>query len=453
MPTLESLILELEVQGGAQAQQNVNRTAQSVQQLGQAANTAGQQTTSIYNSMKSLGGLTNLFNAPAGAFGGGMGGSIAGAGGGMAGGGGGIGGMMNMAAVAGPLGFAVMAFSKIAEIAGQIVAKFQEFWREAVAFAKEFLDIKSLTGGTDKQAIGIQNRFTAAGIPASSVARDLARLADTGQNPAGQNALSKLHVSRFTQGADGTMRRKNGAELFEDVTASLRNMADGVRKVKIETELFGERGAIAMQSVFRITDAQQANLDRLTAAFSGEGAKAITTAQASMNILGQTMMERIVYPITTQVAPVLQFFADKIALVINYFSDLNDAMGGQLGRQLAMIAGLVGTVITALIINISSLITVLEALLWPFSKLFDIIVDGMKKLGIDKILEHFGVDVNGDKRKDPLANRALSAAERTADGMDKLNGKIVGGLSSERGNMTKTNIELESAIARALVGG
>lgn len=229
--------------------------------------------------------------------------------------------------------------------------------REAISayveFGRQVSDIKDLTGASAKEAAQAAELFRVAGVKDATAVRDFIRLSKDFRTAQGNSGLLALGISPTNMNGDAMA-------LFDQIANKLNAMQDGVRKTQIMEELFGARGATAMLPLLRMTEEQRHQVQALGDAFNSEGLAAIQEFTFASNLLGETLMVKVAYPIAQRLLPILTGLTNAVIGVLDAFGRINEATHGILGMALAF--GAVGTAIGAIMIAIPPLIAALSSL-------------------------------------------------------------------------------------------
>jgi hypothetical protein len=218
-------------------------------------------------------------------------------------------------------------------------------------FGTQVANIRDLTGASAKESAEAAELFRVAGVKDTQAIRDYLRLAKDLQSSQGQQGLGMLGISS-TQG-------ENSVHLLGRIIDKLQQMPAGIQKARVEEELFGTRGAVALQGLLRLTHEQREQALALGDAFGSEGLAAIQSFQFGIAMLGETVMVKLVYPFAQRLLPVLGFIVDKTIVFTAWVGHLNSMTGGVLVFAGAFAA--IGTAIAGVMMVIPPLLTALKS--------------------------------------------------------------------------------------------
>ena len=392
MATLSELLIKLRAQGAAAAAAAVKSVSQQVRETGQAANTSAGGVNNFTKSVQAFSQMSRSFGGGGGGLLGRLMGGASSIGnlqkllsaakapviGPTASGGNLADGAFSMAAMAGA-GLVIAAITAMFEVLKTAIAEASEFTRETQA-------LRSVTGGTAGEAAGLHAAFAAAGVSQGMGIREVEKIEQAARTAKGSRALGQLGVGRGSG---------DGIQDFTKIIAALSKMQDGVKKTRIEMDLFGARGVASLGPLLRMTEFQTAQIKYLSRAFNGGALTDIERMNTSFNLLGETILQRLVVPFTAKLAPALDDTAKLIMLIVNGLSVLNDWMGGDL----------------------------LPNLFGPFTQILNEYADFKKALG-------FG------------GNEDSNNIKRTADATEEMK-KLIGGGKNAQGLKSELDIEFE----------
>ena len=388
---------------------------------------------------------------------GGLAAALAGVGG--SGGAGGAGGAasailkmtQSMAAVGAAVAGVAVAFGLVArEIAIAI--------GEAEKFGKEILTIQHITGSTVSQATEFSNLFKVTG---ANGLHDILELTDKLKTAEGIGALSQLGIKLDT--------KASGLDTLAKVIEALRGVKDGVLKTQLEMRLFGLRGVEALQGILMMTDSQFNAVKRLSEYTDEAGLKAFNSFQVSVSLLGETILQGLVFPILSKVLPAFEWMIDRVTDFVNGLAKINKMTGGILGVALAFGAVAAGIIFAAAAMaafaatSIGASIAVFT--LDTATAIFDALVGNWGAIaaaaaigGIvatiagggdwaSKIGETIGKWFGNSHGSDPHA-KALKDLHET---VLEIKGQMIGG--GDRGHRVQAEIEGDYALHRTMVAG
>ena len=309
----------------------------------------------------------------------------------------------------------------------------------AIKRAREILNIQSLSGSNTKASATFAFSAAAAGLTDTQAVREIIQTARIPQRPQAVQAASKLGIRVNPQ--------EGAVETFNKVLDALSKMQDGIKKTNIEFAMFGASGTRALQPILRMTAGQREAVNALGAAYTRQGAEAIESFEVSGRLLQETFDQRFVMPIMEKVLPALTALIDRVSLLIDWFSDLNDKSGGILAYVtiFTAIAGAVWLVIGALTaLNAKQVITntlqaIWDALSGNWGALAAAVAVGGVAVGGAIAYNHY----TGTKDDEIAKN-----TKETAEGVKQMNGRLVGG--GERGRRAMSGAQADYAIAHAL---
>ena len=203
--------------------------------------------------------------------------------------------------------------------------------------AKSIQTVADLSGSTLRESAQAVALFRGAGISDTTAIRDMLRLGRDMSNPAALGALSRLGVVMTPQ--------KSGVQVLKETLAALDRMPDSLLKTSLEVQAFGQRNVVALQTLRMMTHEQRDSLTALGDAVDTKVLPAFTRFQASMNILGLTVLVKIVGPLASKLLPVFQKVVDFTTNVVKGFDKLNEKTGG-----LAMVGLVFGGIAASIVL-------------------------------------------------------------------------------------------------------
>jgi hypothetical protein len=218
---------------------------------------------------------------------------------------------------------------------GVIAAAVKKATDEYSAFGTEVMNIRDLTGASARESARAASLFRVAGVSDMQAMRDILKLSKDAFSSQGASAMSMLGVPANTG--------QTGLALFNQIADALQKYPAGIQKAEIETELFGTKGVAALQGLLRMTSEQrQAVLD-----LSDANDKSLATLQRfqfASALLGETIQQRIVYPIIEKLLPTILHVLDALTWLTNAFAAADRWSHGFLGVAAAIFAISIATV-------------------------------------------------------------------------------------------------------------
>ena len=187
-------------------------------------------------------------------------------------------------------------------------------------FARTVMDVRDLTGASVKEATQATLLARVSGMPDATALREILRSSAAAFKGEGQEALSQLGVAATPN--------ESGLKLINDIANALQGIPDGLRKAEIEEKLFGARGVAAMQPLLRLTQRQREETMRLADDFNGAGLASAQQLTYSFNLLGQTMLQDVIFPIAQQMLPLFQGLTTMVLGMADGWHRLDTALGG-----------------------------------------------------------------------------------------------------------------------------
>jgi hypothetical protein len=228
---------------------------------------------------------------------------------------------------------AVMGAAQAFTAIGHLVSGVREAIDAYADFGRKVREVMQMTGSTSREAAFAVNLGRAAGIPDAKEIQEMLKVAKGfgATGGATQGALLRLGIS-------GSDAAGGGVAVFNKVIDRLGAMQDGLRKTALEEQIFGVRGAVAMQDILALTKEQRQAVTELSDAYDGRGVAAAQRFQAGLAILGMTIEQKIVFPLAAKLIPTLQLVIGWIGKAATAFVSLDHMMGGYLGTLLLVVA-------------------------------------------------------------------------------------------------------------------
>ncbi|MBN9503658.1 MAG: hypothetical protein BGO01_20565 [Armatimonadetes bacterium 55-13] len=305
-----------------------------------------------------------------------------------------------------------------------------------VDFATKVMNLSQLTGSSLKDSARAVVLGRVTGLDAS-VVKDLARPSRSVFTAQGQAGLSRL----------GIMPNPNasGLDIFNQVAERLGTMKDGLRKTQIMAEIFGEKGAESLLPLLRLTSDQRRAVTELADSYDTGASQAIQRFSFASDMAGETLLQRVIYPIAEQLLPVLTMGVELLTLFANWWGNLNDILGGvpnwivamtAFGGAVALVVGVVGKLqaafrmAAAAALDLGVKTAIAEFMAGDLSALGRIFMGGAivggAMYGLSKLMD------SGDQKSEPMksaaekidnaADKFTSAVNRMGDRFDDLKG-------------------------------
>lgn len=323
-------------------------------------------------------------------------------------------------------------------VIGFVVVAFDKILKRLSEQANEIMNVRQLSGGTTAEAAAFVIQARIAGVAPGQMYREIGRLAESGRNPRIDRALGRLGVRGVREGdVLGTWDK------FLDRMSKMQN---GAYKTSIAVDALGQKTATALQGLLRMSEFQRDQTKVLSAHIDPNFLNEMQKFQISAALLGETLLDRIAEPLATRVLPFLTSFVETITKAVNVISDLNDSSGGFL-TDLAIAIG----VVTLAIISMTAALRV--AALW------EAIADALAgnwgaiaaaaAIGVAGGIALWGWDKTHPANHD---KEIADNTKRTADGLDKLNGHLIGGGDRSRRAATAAEAEILRHMAHQAIG-
>lgn len=306
-----------------------------------------------------------------------------------------------------------------------------------VKFGAEIMNVMTLTGASSKDSVAAVMMAKAAGMNDTTEIRELMRSGSAVFSGKGQAALARLGIP--------SNPNQSGLSIINQVSDRLQQMPDGLRKTQIMEDIFGQRGVAAMLPLLRLTKQQREEILALSSSFGTEGLPAIQEYQAATAILGQTLEQKVIFPIAQQLLPVFTRVTRWITMAIKYWDALAP-FGKTVASWIAAMVGF-GLAIAGAVRAVMYLVNAYRVL--AATQAFQAIVAGDMSVigrvalgasvaagavwGIDWLTNKFSDGASGgpENKMQVASNKMLDAATRMGDAVDKLRGGgIPGGIGS-----------------------
>lgn len=187
-------------------------------------------------------------------------------------------------------------------------------------FGMEVMNIRDLTGDTLHNSARMASLMRVSGMTDMMEVRELLRVGAASFSGKGQQALGLLGIPANVN--------ESGLTLLNQIIDRLNGMQDGILKTQIMEDLFGKRGVAAMLPLLRMTKEQRDAAMELADSFSEADAKAIQSFQVSSALLGQTILQKVVFPIASKLLPMLEGLIMVVTRIVNLFAFLDNILGG-----------------------------------------------------------------------------------------------------------------------------
>lgn len=329
----------------------------------------------------------------------------------------------------------------------RLIGIFESAVQRTEEFVKQVLNIHQLGGGTLGQAAGFATLFRVAGVTDQAALRDIIKIMNS---PFNKQQAAGLNMFGITP-----RMGESALSLFDRLADHLGNVTNVTKRTHAEFLIFGSRMDIANQALVRMTKTQRQQAISLGQMFDPKILGIVQNFMIDVSLLGETIMQRLVYPLMGSLLPVLDDVATSIMHVTNFLGWLNDETGG----IFLMVAAF-----TALGTALGAATMALEALGIAFT------VAGLKALFFDAATGQWtalakgiavgaavgvGLGIINDQRnsiahlegKDKQADIADNTA-KTNDILEDIRGHLIG--AGPRGARAVSLIEANYAIARAL---
>lgn len=213
------------------------------------------------------------------------------------------------------------AFTLVAVAVGRMTDSYTRF-------VTSVSNLSQLTGSNMQTSARALVLGRVAGLDTSAV-RDLAKPSRAIFSDSGRSALARLGISPNPNAS--------GLEVFDQVAKRLSTMQDGLRKTQIMAQIFGEKGAESMLPLLRMSESQRRAVAELADTYDTGASKAVQEFTFASAMLGETMLQRVIYPIVQQLLPILQRGIELVTWMANVWGNLNDVLGGVPNWAVAML--------------------------------------------------------------------------------------------------------------------
>lgn len=311
-----------------------------------------------------------------------------------------------------------------------VVNALKEATQSYIAFGIEVANVRDLTGGSALASGRAVSLFRVAGVDDVHAIKDILHLSKTAFSQQGLGALSQIGVSVNQQGS--------GLTLFNQIADALERYPNGLRKAAIEEEIFGAKGVAAILPLLRLTREQRDAAAALSTT-NEEAVDKIVQFQFASGLLGETILQKLVYPIAQRLIPALIWVIDAVSAVAGALGEINQMTGGLLGVVAAFLA--IGTAVSVLIgifrtfIALQKVSVVLDALKAGLMGQWQNLAIGALAAGTAVIaVSAIGGGGSNESALDAntqAVNNNTTALNYMADGFDRLNkGGVPRGLSA-----------------------
>lgn len=314
-------------------------------------------------------------------------------------------------------------------------------------FGTKVMNLSQLTGSSLQTSARALVLGRIGGLD-SSIVRDLAKPSRAIFSDQGRAGLSKLGILPNPN--------QSGLEVFDQVAERLSTMQDGLRKTQIMNEIFGEKGAESMLPLLRMTQEQRRAVRELSDSYDTGASQAIQSFTFASAILGETLLQRVIYPIAQQLLPVLQRGAELLTLFANWWGNLNDILGGvpnwavamiAFGGSIALVVGIVGKLTAAFKIAREAALAlglaqaVGQFMAGDLSALGRIAIGGAVLgagvYGFNAVLNSASsatkAQMDAAEKMDQAADKFITGVNRMGDSLDKIRGKNIPSGTSYQG--------------------
>lgn len=195
--------------------------------------------------------------------------------------------------------------------------------QEAIAaytdYGKTIQAVASLSGASLQGSEKFTNMARVLGVSGQQEIREVMRLSKDMQSSKGRGALGQLGINPVG---------KDTLQTFTEATQKLSQMKDSARKTALEMELFGGRLAVSLQPFLHQSADIIAKTDELSAHIDGRAVAAINHFQQSSNLLGQTILVDVVFPIISILLPAIDATINKLQEIIVVVHKMDEMFHG-----------------------------------------------------------------------------------------------------------------------------
>lgn len=214
-------------------------------------------------------------------------------------------------------------------------------WQSMIAdstrFHQEVMNIRDLSGASDRASFMGATQFEAAGIRDTAVMRDILRMTRASFSSQGQSALSMLGVPNDIN--------LNGLSLFNEILDKVRALPSGQRRTKIIEDLFGSGGGSGMMGItallplLRMTGDQAKEAANIAAnSYIPDLDNRVQKFSVSLGLMGQAIKRGIWDPIVSFALPPITLLINIVKTGAEWFGVLNKSLLGIPGALLGMAA-------------------------------------------------------------------------------------------------------------------
>ena len=228
--------------------------------------------------------------------------------------------MVKIAQTATKMAFSLTGLYLAARVFRVIAGAIGEAYQEAQSFAKEILNIRDLSGGTMKESVQVAATFKAFGLTDQQGQREILNIAKNLGTQKGAGAVASLGI-KVDPGGDGL-------KTFFKVMDALSHTRAGFERTQAAVKIFGAKAVIALEPMLRGTQHQTEAIAALTAAFNASALPAMEEFQVSVNLLGETILMRLVMPLITKLIPALEWMVDRVSDLVGWLGWLADTTFG-----------------------------------------------------------------------------------------------------------------------------
>jgi hypothetical protein len=232
-----------------------------------------------------------------------------------------------------------MALGTIVQTVGDALEKMLHKVEEE---GNAIMNLRQISGATTSQAAQFTIMANLAGVKPEQISQDASKLSMAVRSQHAEHALGMLGIRGQLTG--------NSLEQFGKVLDALGKMQNGMRKTRIENDIFGNEGATALQPLLRLSGEQRNAAMDLGVHFDPAVLDTIHEFHAALALLGETLVQRIALPLASKVLPPLTRFVEFLTQAVGWVANLAGAADGFLGYVVVfgLIAAAIATVITAL---------------------------------------------------------------------------------------------------------
>lgn len=201
-------------------------------------------------------------------------------------------------------------------------------------FGREVLDIQALTGASRNEASGAAGLLRAAGINDAGALKTLLGVGNAAFKGESAGALAMLGIT--------PMAGQSSMQVLNQIIDRLSTLHDGLLKAHIETEIFGEGGAEALQPLLRMSHETREQIARFSEGLGAgaETAQKLDEASAKLSAGWQALTVRVGQPLAAALASI----EDGMVAVLDVFDRFNKMTNGA-GTWLIIFAGMAAGIV------------------------------------------------------------------------------------------------------------